>query len=420
MNDPNMSATKVFTCEGKFAFMEAPQRFTFRVFADSSLSVDVDPLDGSSGGDEGDDSISTAESTSSSGEEAQEDANGVLDVVEDDDSAAVDGGEDIGRQERPADADAAAVEGDRPGEEGAQQTSATKLFAFDGRALPGRSESPNDKARGAKKHRECFIVHFKLVRWCRDPYSTQFIKVVGRLSSKHGLTGKCIDLENAMEEDAEGEDFKLRLVQPPAIGYRVETMDKPLFPLTPGLYVLNGHTIGENGYVYECQVRLKLKHDGMTVGTSRELLFPQECVLAGSWTRDHVNYLLQYHMHGNQCTYMYFGSPFMDGLRGSWQNADLTAFRSRAERGCLEFRLVEATRVWSAAYHKDYPAHFQECVKLLLLAAMRAAPGSPRALPSHLVVQIVSFFGYDWFKPPALDTDDDMAGGEASQEAAVE
>jgi hypothetical protein len=412
-----MRVAKVFTCEGKFAFMEAPQRFTFRVFADSSLSVDVEPLDPSSGDDVGDDSVSTGESTSLGDGEAEEDANGASDAFEDEDSTAVDVADDIDRQERPADDDAVAVEGDRADEEGAQQVSATKLFAFDGRALPG---PPNSKPRGAGKHRECFIVHFKLVRWCRDPYSTQFIKVVGRLSSKHGLTGKCIDLENAMEEDAEGEDFKLRLVQPPAIGYRVETMDNPLFPLTPGLYVLNGHTIGENGYVYECQVRLKLKHDGMTVGTSRELLFPQECVLAGSWTRDHVNYLLQYHMHGNQCTYMYFGTPFVDGLRGSWQNADLTAFRSRAERGCLEFRLVEATRVWSAAYHKDYPVHFQECVKLMLLAAMRAAPGSPLALPGHLVVQIVSCFGFDWFKPPLLDTDDDMCDAEAYQEVAVE
>lgn len=411
-----MSVVKVFTCEGKFAFLESPQRFTFRVFSDSSLSVDVEPLDANLGAnprDAGDESLSSTDNSVEGGGEGAEVSDGATGALEAypaaaDDDTGVDGGEQS--------AEGGDAEGNGANEDAARQENVTKVFAFDGRALPGRSDAVNGKENGVARHRECFIVHFKLVRWCRDPYSTQFIKVVGRLSSKRGLSGKCIDLENAMEEDAEGEDFKLRLVSPPAVGYRVETVGNLLYPLTPGLYVLNGHTIGENGYVYECQVRLKLKHDGMTVGTSRELLYPQECVLAGSWTRDHVNYLLQYHMHDNRCTYMYFGSPFADGLRGSWQNADLSAFRSRAERGCLEFRLVEATRVWSAAYHKDYPAHFRESVKLLLLVVMRAAPGSPRALPSHLMVQIVSFFGYDWFKQPMLSDDNDVADGEACRE----
>jgi len=239
-----------------------------------------------------------------------------------------------------------------------------------------------------------YVVHFKVVRWGRGEQGmwSHIVKCIAHLSKEHGVSGRFVDVQDNLDD---AQDFTLR-----PVGYRMEPCYNPLHPLTPGQYELQGITIAENAFVYECVVHLTLQANGMMSGSSRELPFTQECPLAGMWTRSGLNYLLQYEMHGNKHTYIYFGTPFRSGLQGTWHNAalrvlegNLDAQTSRAERGVLEFQLVRAVRVWSEAYHKDYPAVFRECVKLLLLASHRDC-----ILPSHVWSSIIAYCGYDWFQ----------------------
>eukprot|EP00644_Phytophthora_capsici_P004886 jgi/Phyca11/96636/e_gw1.1.1339.1 len=238
-----------------------------------------------------------------------------------------------------------------------------------------------------------YVVHFKIVQWGRGAQGmwSQIIKCIAHLSRENGLSGRFVKIQESMEE---AQEFELRPIE-----HRLEPLENPLYPLTPGRYELRGITIAENAFVYECVVNLTLQANGMMSGTSRELPFAQECPVAGMWTRSGLNYLLEYEMHGNKHTYIYFGTPLRSGLQGTWQNSELQvlgnnldAHTSRAERGILEFQLVKAIRVWSETAHKDYPKAFKECVKLLLLASHRDG-----ILPSHLWRSIASYCGYNWF-----------------------
>ncbi|GMF53103.1 unnamed protein product [Phytophthora fragariaefolia] len=274
-----------------------------------------------------------------------------------------------------------------PGAE--EEEIAAKLLAYDGRALV---EMPSG-GEVDEHHPVCYVVHFKIVQWGRGAQGmwSRIVKCIAHLSSEYGMTGRFSEIGENLEEAS---DFALM-----PVAHTLEPLECPLHPLTPGRYELRGITIAENAFVYECEVNITLQANGMMSGTSRELPFTQECPLAGLWTRSGLNYLLQYEMHGNKHTYIYFGTPFRSGLHGTWQNSELRVLESnldarasQAERGILEFELVKAVRVWSEEYHKDYPAAFRECVKLMLLASHRDA-----ILPNHLWSLIVSYCGYTWF-----------------------
>ncbi|POM62045.1 hypothetical protein PHPALM_28837, partial [Phytophthora palmivora] len=349
---------EIFECEGNFSFLREVHHFTFKIHSDSSLQVDIQPA------------VIDQETPVQSIED--------LDDVDEQSDA-------IAQEEDESDA---------------------KLLAYDGRALV---EMPSDPE---VTQPVCYVVHFKMVRWGRGAQGmwSEIIKCIAHLSPEHGMTGRFVDIrENA--EDAQ--DFSLS-----PIAHRVEVPDNPLHPLTPGRYEVQGITIAENAFVYECVVNLTLQANGMMSGTSRELPFTQECPLAGMWTRSGLNYLLQYEMHGNKHTYVYFGTPFRSGLQGTWQNSELRVLggnldprTSQAERGILEFQLVKAVRVWSEAYHKDYPAAFRECVKLLLLASHRDG-----ILPSHLWSSIVAYCGYDWF---CSDLQQSLTSGSSAEAASA-
>ncbi|KAG6968015.1 hypothetical protein JG688_00006033 [Phytophthora aleatoria] len=361
----NADVVEIFEGEGNFSFLRGPHRFIFRIHSDSSLRVDIKP-------------VSTA--TASVGEVP------VPGTIED-----IDGIEEDQYQiSRETITEDVTVPEDAPQAQEESDETVAKMLAYDGRALV--EMPPEGRQDDTQPH--CYMVHFKIVQWGRGAQGmwSQIVKCIARLSQEQGLAGRFVDIRENVEE---AQDFALR-----PIAHRLEALDNPLHPLTPGRYELQGITIAENTFVYECAVNLTLQANGMMSGTSRELPFTQECPLAGMWTRSGLNFLLEYEMHGNKHTYIYFGTPFRSGLQGTWQNSELRvlggnldARTSQAERGILEFQLVKSVRVWSEAYHKDYPAAFRECVKLLLLASYRDG-----VLPNHLWSSIVSYCGYNWFR----------------------
>ncbi|ETL48084.1 hypothetical protein L916_02262 [Phytophthora nicotianae] len=361
----NADVVEIFECEGSFSFLREAHRFVFRIHSDSSLRVDIKP-------------VSTAPSILEQPPVAiDHDEISVRGTIEDID--------DVMEEEEYQNARESITED--PEEE--EEETVAKLLAYDGRAL---AERPPEGQMDTQPM--CYMVHFKIVQWGRGAQGmwSQIVKCIARLTRQQGLSGRFVDIRENVDD---AQEFVL---QP--IAHRLEALDNPLHPLTPGHYELQGITIAENTFVYECAINLTLQPNGMMSGTSRELPFTQECPLAGMWTRSGLNYLLEYEMHGNKHTYIYFGTPFRSGLQGTWQNSELRvlggnldARTSQAERGILEFHLVKAVRVWSEAYHKDYPAAFRECVKLLLLASHR-----DEILPSHLWSSIVSYCGYNWFR----------------------
>ncbi|RLN83191.1 hypothetical protein BBJ28_00026496, partial [Nothophytophthora sp. Chile5] len=337
---------EIFECEGSFSFLREPQRFTFRVHSDSSLRVDIEPLQPQ---------LLTTASRSLGDVHTRHDttAAAAIDIERRD----REGGESTIELEEEGELDdhTGAEDGDTMGEEAGANDAVegdVKLMAYDGRALV---EMQQDQEAAASVP-ACYVVHFKLVQWSRGAQGvwSQIIKCVARISRKHGALGRFVELR---ENADEAQEFTLK-----PVAYRVESLLSPLHPLTPGQYDLRGITIGENAFVYECNMTITLQANGMVSGTSQELPFAQECPLAGAWTCDGLNFLLQYEMHGNKHTYVYFGTPFQSGLRGIWQNSELRVVDNvdprtgTAERGCLELELVSATRVWSEKYHKDYPA----------------------------------------------------------------
>ncbi|KAF4039759.1 hypothetical protein GN244_ATG08044 [Phytophthora infestans] len=353
---------EIFECEGSFSFLCETHRFAFKIHSDSSLRVDIKPV-----------STATQPNVEQRIDQDTPIPGGTTEDIDD-----VDGEEYQNTEETIT------LQAQEEDEE-----TVTNLQVYGGRAL---AEMPSDGQHGA--HSTSYMVHFKIVQWGRGAQGmwSQIVKCIARLTRQQGLSGRFVDIR---EDAEEAQDFALR-----PIAHKLEALDNPLHPLTPGRYELQGITIAENTFVYECAVTFTLQTNGMMSGTSRELPFTQECPLAGMWTRSGLNFLLEYEMHGNKHTYIYFGSPFRSGLQGTWQNSELRVLggnldaRTRqAERGILEFQLVKAARVWSETYHKDYPAAFRECVKLLLLASHRDG-----ILPNHLWSSIVSYCGYNWFR----------------------
>lgn len=328
---------QVLRCEGAFGLVRTPHEFTFHVFPDMWMSVDVAPL-------------AAAAASHEAPPPQREQAHGLLN-----------------EEAEPQQVDAAPV----------------TYTVLDARA------QQDDVAN-------CFDIEFTLIRWSSGRFDSAVMKCVARLSPVDGVAGRFLDLSQELTPEDPGVDFTLAL----SAGADTEptVMEQPLtqqlFPLTPGSYELRGCTLGGNGYMYECAVQVELLPDGVLRGTSRELLFPQECTLQGLWRRDQMSYMLQYHVNANSCTYVYFGWPILSGMRGSWQNANIAAREHPAESGVLEFRLVRCRRVWSDVAHLDYPLPFRQSTKLLLLASLR---GCASDLPSHLWREILSYCDYDWF-----------------------
>ena len=351
---------EVFECHGNFSFLHELHLFSFKIYKDKSLQVVIKPI-----------AIVTQ---SIDQQELIQDINNREQVD--------DHNENVPRR--------SVATGNEPPVHVVDDEINTKLAAYDGRALVQKPHVAKDGIIPPVN----YIVHFKIVQYGRHAQGmrSQIVKCIAHLSRDSGMSGRFVEVNDSVEE---GQDFTLR-----PSSYRIESLANPLHPLTPGRYILQGIAIAENAFVYECLVDLTLQASGMMSGTSCELPFAQECPLAGMWTRNGLYYVLQYEMHGNKHTYNYFGTPFHAGLQGTWQNSELPglevnldAHSSQAERGMLEFQLVKAVRVWSEAFHKDYPVVFQECVKIMLLASHRNG-----SLPNHLWSSIVSYCGYNWFQ----------------------
>ncbi|TDH73810.1 hypothetical protein CCR75_005931 [Bremia lactucae] len=367
------NVVNIFECDGNFSFLHQTHRFTFKIYSDNSLRVDIELIVFPDQFNSRDPTIGFDQETTISEEFDDYDDN--VDAMT---IASI-----------PID-DMARIEFERAQIE-AEDDIMTTLSAFDGRALIELPmKGPQDPMSSLS-----YMVHFKIIQWNRSSQRvwSQIIKCVGRLSRDQGMSGWFLDVSESMDE---AQDFRLKPVD-----YRVEIIKNPLYPLTPGHYEMQGITIAENAFVYECAVSLTLQANGMVSGTSRELPFAQECPLTGMWSRSHLKYLLQYKMLGNRHAYIYCGIPFSSSLQGTWQNSELLVLKDlldevsiQAERGVVELQLIQAVRVWSEGYHKDYPTTFKECVKLLLLASCRNS-----ILPNHLWSSVIVYCGYDWFSP---------------------
>ncbi|KAF1333290.1 hypothetical protein FI667_g2912, partial [Globisporangium splendens] len=351
---------EVFECEGVLSAVDVRLRLTLRAYADGSLSVQAVQVNAE---DDADQSAADAEgepegdgldcqthdlhmrhAMQRNGGDANEEAERVADDQPPDaahDDAIIGADEEVIEEEE-------AMPGDQ------------EFLAFDGRCVKQFDPERNNA--------HYFIVHFKLVLWSRSTFSSQVVQCAGNLSSEHGFVGKCVPM------DAEGEllRFHIPFVRDSSRSHRMEPLDHQLYPLTPGIYELAGYTIAENGYVYRCSVHLELHPDGLLTGFSQELLFPQQCAIKGTWSREELSYSMRYAMEDRVCTYEYYGSPFLGDLRGSWRNTDDDVQHLNAERGFLSFDLCATQRRWSEAVHKEYPAAFQQCILTVLMASRRA------------------------------------------------
>ncbi|CAH0474670.1 unnamed protein product [Peronospora belbahrii] len=172
-----------------------------------------------------------------------------------------------------------------------------KSVAYDGRAVVDMLESTRRRARSFNTS---YVIHFELIQWRRDQQGmwSQIIKCIAHvLPECDVMSGQFMAIQD-IEEKAQ--EFRLQLRT-----RRVKILKDPMYPLTPGRYILQGITIAENAFVYECIVDMILHVNGTMSGTSCEFPFTQECPLTGMWTCNGLKYLLQYEMHGNNHTYIY-------------------------------------------------------------------------------------------------------------------
>ncbi|RLN59632.1 hypothetical protein BBJ29_002206 [Phytophthora kernoviae] len=240
----NPDVVEVFECEGSFSFLQEQHHFTFRIHADSSVRVDLKPLNV----DTNDESV---------GFPIEEEQNST--------------GDNTTEQE----------------DEEQETEENAKLLAYDGRAMV---ELQSEEQREAQL--VCYVVHFKIVLWGRGAQGmwSQIVKCIAHLSPEFGMSGRFVEIRENVEE---AQEFVLRPVK-----HRVEPLENALHPLTPGYYELQGVTIAENAFVYECAVSLKLEANGMVSGTSRELPFSQECPLAANKSRFHLRISSDGSLHG--------------------------------------------------------------------------------------------------------------------------
>ncbi|CAI5729733.1 unnamed protein product [Hyaloperonospora brassicae] len=393
-----LDLVEVFECEGTVGFLRAKRRFDFYIYSDNSLRVQSGRI-ASAAHNSGAKRNPRARDTINHHIVQEEEQTEEVEKVEDDDDdqdgrgRRQDGGnEELVQDDRDAVNEAMALPReelqDRMEADSAEDREDIQVRAYDGHAI--------EETIGATCQQRGFVVDFKLVTWERRVHNTwlsQAVQCRAHLSIEHGISGQFVNMQDSEEA---AQDFALRLVR-----HRFEPLEQAMYPLTPGRYRLYGITIAENAFVYECAVELTLEANGKVSGTSRELPFAQECALGGTWTRRTLNYLLRYEMHGNQHTYVYYGTATRSGVHGTWQNAKIPVLLThldtttrQAECGLLAFELTSAVRVWSEAYHSDYPAAFKACVKLLLLASSR----DPRLLPYPLVRAVASYCGYNWFR----------------------
>jgi hypothetical protein len=382
-------AVEVFECEGALSAVDVRLRLTLRVYADGSLSAQAVQVNAEDDGTQAD--ADAAEEPEGDGPDGHARDLRMRPTMQQNGAGANEEAERMENGQRhDAEHGDAAVNADQELlEEDAEETMPGDLefLAFDGRCIKQFDPEHNNA--------HYFIVHFKLVLWSRSTFSSQVIQCAGNLSSEHGFVGKCVPM------DAEGEllRFHIPLVHDSSRSYRMEPLDHQLYPLTPGSYELAGYTIAENGYVYRCSVRLELHPDGTLTGFSQELLFPQQCAIKGTWSREELSYSMRYVMEDRVCTYEYHGSPFLGDLRGSWRNTDDNVQHLNAERGFLSFDLCAAHRRWCEAVHKEYPAAFQQCI-LAVLMVSRRAEGKELAyamVPNYLWSHMFSFCSWNWF-----------------------
>ncbi|GLE01789.1 hypothetical protein PINS_up010627 [Pythium insidiosum] len=185
-----------------------------------------------------------------------------------------------------------------------------------------------------------------------------------------------------------------------------EEEDNSLRVLTTGSYRLKGRAMDDDGYEYECELKLELLPNGVLRGTSRQVVFQQVQYIRGKWTRQTLFYHENYEVKGQVGSYWYSGTLDVDGLvvHGTWcneeiladvQNGDASAIPSSStggEKGTFSFAIMDARRYWSHTSHRDFPRAFRDRIRCVLLCSRRI-----HALPSEMWAKVFAFCGEDWF-----------------------
>ncbi|KAJ0400807.1 hypothetical protein ATCC90586_001970 [Pythium insidiosum] len=182
-------------------------------------------------------------------------------------------------------------------------------------------------------------------------------------------------------------------------------VDDTLRVLTTGSYRLKGRAMDDDGYEYECELQLELLPNGVLQGTSRQVVFQQEQIIRGKWTRQTLFYHENYEVKGQVGSYWYSGTLDVDGLvvHGTWCNEEILAevqtnpnatqqTSTGGEKGTFSFAIMEARRYWSHESHRDYPRAFRDRIRCILLCSRRI-----HALPGELWAKVFAFCGEDWF-----------------------
>lgn len=339
----------VVRCRGAFGFVETPLAFTFRVYPDGDLLVNVVPVK------------QKPPPSHSKGRRGRQGPTAAPDFV-------------AWRYEH--------------GDDDEQ----VQYSVVGGRARKDDSPARSAAARGAP----CFQVEFTLVCWLRSHVERAVMKCTARLSTVDGVAGSYVGFSSYA--DSMDNMIRSAFSMPTSRKSTVEPLTRQLFPLTPGRYELQGCTTGDNGYMYvECTVNMTLLPDGTLCGETHEAFVPEGSEIMGSWTRNRLRYTMQYETEREICTYEYSGAPRLAGARGGWHMANPETQDTLSENGTFEYRLVRSNRVWSKQVHLEYPKVFQQIAKLLLLSSLRAPEASARALPSAIWFEILSFCDYGWF-----------------------
>ncbi|EQC26974.1 hypothetical protein SDRG_15189 [Saprolegnia diclina VS20] len=228
------------------------------------------------------------------------------------------------------------------------------------------------------------------------PEFTIVLRLVGTYDTTHGLRGKWFNATNNLHGTG-GFHFGVVDGDGPALD-----AISPLYPLAPGTYTFRGGAIGANGRVYASRITLQLLDEGRVEGYVQEHFVPQQCALAGSWTRNQISWHITYVVEGVGSEYVYYGTPTQRLLRGAWQRCDVDEIESlAAESGRFDYELEHADRRWCRKYHKYFPPTFQIVARTLLLSRRGRRSG---LLPSDLWCHVFTYINYDWFASRVLDT----------------
>lgn len=248
------------------------------------------------------------------------------------------------------------------------------------------SEHDADSTRG-----RTYEIEFSVASWDPELAHGEEMSCTGQISSHDGIHGSYTD-----GEDIPSVLTPFRLRSQSDWCY-MEPLSAQFFPLTPGVYRLDGWKVAEIGILSGVTLHMELMEDGLVRGEVKEMIYGSKFPLMGSWVRDHLDFTRHHNSEDLGDCYVYQGTCALSGLRGTWNHRFEELADDPEEFGIFDFQVMEGKRVWSPAVHQDYPRPFQECSLLLLLSTLRAPANSWHVLPSAVWRRVLSFCDYYWF-----------------------